>query len=120
MSGLIGIALRSLRNRAFTAALTACTVALSVALLVGVERLRLDTRDAFLRSVSGTDLIVGARSHPVQLLLYSVFRLGDPTNNLGWDRLRLHHRRCFIDWRYCKPVYKRRTKVCRIYKLAPR
>ena len=85
MSGLIGIALRSLRNRAFTATLTVCTVALSVALLVGVERLRLDTRDAFLRSVSGTDLIVGARSHPVQLLLYSVFRLGDPTNNLGWD-----------------------------------
>jgi putative ABC transport system permease protein len=85
MSGLAGIALRSLRNRAFTATLTVCTVALSVALLVGVERLRLDTRDAFLRSVSGTDLIVGARSHPVQLLLYSVFRLGDPTNNLGWD-----------------------------------
>lgn len=85
MSGLIGIALRSLRNRAFTATLTVCTVALSVALLVGVERLRLDTREAFVRSVSGTDLIVGARSHPVQLLLYSVFRLGDPTNNLGWD-----------------------------------
>lgn len=85
MSGLLGIALRSLRNRAFTAVLTVCTVALSVSLLVGVERLRLDTRDGFLRSVSGTDLIIGARSHPVQLLLYSVFRLGDPTNNLGWD-----------------------------------
>jgi putative ABC transport system permease protein len=85
MSGLGGIALRSLRNRAFTSALTVCTVALSVALLVGVERLRLDTREAFLRSVAGTDLIIGARSHPVQLLLYSVFRLGDPTNNLGWE-----------------------------------
>lgn len=85
MIGLAGIALGSLRNRAITAALTVCTVALSVALLVGVERLRLEARDAFLRSVSGTDLIIGARSHPVQLLLYSVFRLGDPTNNLGWE-----------------------------------
>lgn len=87
MNALPHIALRSLRNRSFTAILTVVTVALSVMLLVGVERMRLDTRDAFLRSVSGTDLIVGARSHPVQLLLYSVFRLGDPTNNLGWENV---------------------------------
>ena len=84
MIALPHIALRSLRNRAFTAVLTVLSVALSVMLLVGVERMRVDTRESFLRSVSGTDLIVGARSHPVQLLLYSVFRLGDPTNNLDW------------------------------------
>ena len=36
-------------------------------------------------SISGTDLIVGARSGQVNLLLYSVFRIGNPTNNVGWD-----------------------------------
>ncbi|HAI59331.1 MAG TPA: peptide ABC transporter permease, partial [Xanthomonadaceae bacterium] len=52
---------------------------------LGIERVRHEARDAFLRSVAGTDLIVGARAHPVQLLLYSVFRLGEPTANLQWD-----------------------------------
>jgi putative ABC transport system permease protein len=85
MTALLRIAWRSLRNRGFTAALTVLTVALSVMLLLGVERLREQTRESFLRSVSGTDLIVGARAHPVQLLLYSVFRMGDATNNMRWE-----------------------------------
>lgn len=84
-TALLGLAWRSLRNRRFTVSLTVATVALSVALLVGVERLRIETRESFMRSVAGTDLIVGARAHPVQLLLYSVFRLGDATNNLSWE-----------------------------------
>lgn len=82
MSTLLRIAWRSLRNRGFIAMLTVLTVALSVMLLLGVERLREQTRDSFLRSVSGTDLIVGARAHPVQLLLYSVFRMGDASNDM--------------------------------------
>lgn len=85
MTALLGLAWRSLRNRRFTVLLTVFTVGLSVMLLIGVERLRSQTRESFLRAVAGTDLIVGARAHPVQLLLYSVFRLGDATNNLRWS-----------------------------------
>lgn len=84
MSALLRIALASLWNRRFTVMLTVLTVAVSVMLFLGVERLRQEARESFLRTVSGTDLIVGARAHPVQLLLYSVFRLGDATNNLSW------------------------------------
>ncbi len=82
---LLPLAWRSLRNRAFATALTVFTIALAITLLLGVERLRDQTRESFLRTVAGTDLIVGARAHPVQLLLYSVFHLGDATNNLSWD-----------------------------------
>lgn len=57
--------------------------ALSVTLLVGAERVREEARESFANTISGTDLIVGARSGAVQLLLYSVFRIGDPTNNLS-------------------------------------
>ena len=53
--------------------------------LVGVERLRTEARASFANTLSGTDLIVGARSGPVQLLLYSVFRIGDATNNMSWQ-----------------------------------
>ena len=42
-------------------------------------------RESFTQSVSGTDLVVGARTSPVQLMLYAVFRLGEPTNNMDWQ-----------------------------------
>ncbi len=79
------IALNSLLNRRLTVALSILTVALSVLLLVGVERLRTEARNSFANTVSGTDLIVGARTGSVQLLLYSVFRVGNATNNIGWE-----------------------------------
>ncbi|MFN0316693.1 MAG: ABC transporter permease [Burkholderiales bacterium] len=79
------LAIKSLRNRKFTAALTAISIALSVMLLLGVERMRNESRTSFTATVSGTDLIVGARSSPVHLLLYSVFHVGNPTNNLRWE-----------------------------------
>ncbi len=40
---------------------------------------------SFASTISGTDLIVGARSGSVNLLLYSVFRIGNATNNIRWD-----------------------------------
>lgn len=81
---ILSLAWQSLINRRFTAALTVISIALSVTLLVGVERLRTEARASFANTLSGTDLIVGARSGPVQLLLYAVFRIGDATNNISW------------------------------------
>lgn len=85
---LIGLAWRSLLNRRFAVILTICTIALSIGLLVLVEQLRSEVRQSFQRSVSGTDLIVGGRTAPIQLLLYSVFGLGDATNNISIETWR--------------------------------
>ena len=85
---IFSLAWKSLINRRFTALLTVLSIALSVTLLVGVERLRTEARASFANTLSGTDLIVGARSGPVQLLLYSVFRIGDATNNFSWQSYR--------------------------------
>ncbi|MBB1520507.1 ABC transporter permease [Aquipseudomonas guryensis] len=82
---LIRIALASLNNRRFTALLTVFAIALSVCLLLAVERVRSEARASFASTISGTDLIVGARSGSVNLLLYSVFRIGNATNNIRWD-----------------------------------
>ena len=82
---LLRLSAASLWNRRSTAALTVLGVALSVAMLLGVEKVRRDARDAFANTLSGTDLIVGARSGAVQLLLYSVFRIGNATNNISWQ-----------------------------------
>lgn len=75
---------RSLWNRRGTALLTIFAIAISVALLLGVQKMRTAAREGFASTVSGVDLIVGARSGPLNLLLYSVFRVGDATANVSW------------------------------------
>jgi putative ABC transport system permease protein len=82
---MLTLAIKSLRNRRFTTILTVASIALSVTLLLGVERLRKEAKASFTSTISGTDLIVGARTGPVQLLLYSVFRIGNATNNISWQ-----------------------------------
>jgi putative ABC transport system permease protein len=82
---LLRLALASLANRRFTALLTVFAIALSVCLLLAVERVRTEARNSFASTISGTDLIVGARSGSINLLLYSVFRIGNATNNIRWD-----------------------------------
>ncbi len=85
MGALFSLALKSAWNRRYSLGLTVLAIALSVTLLLGIERLRQDAREGFAQSVSGTDLVVGARTSPVQLMLYSVFRIGEATNNMEWS-----------------------------------
>ena len=82
---MLTLAVKSLKNRKFTTVLTVASIALSVTLLLGVERIRKEAKASFTKTISGTDLIVGARTGPVQLLLYSVFRIGSATNNISWQ-----------------------------------
>lgn len=84
MKALFTLAARSAWNRRFVLALVVLSIALSTFLLLGIERLRQDLRANFSQAVSGTDLIVGARTGPVQLLLYAVFRIGNATNNIRY------------------------------------
>lgn len=85
---ILSLALRSLWNRRVTVGLTVFAIAVSVALVLGVERLRHDAKASFANTIAGTDLIVGARSGATQLLLYSVFHIGNATNNIAWRSYR--------------------------------
>ena len=82
---ILRLALGSLIARATTVGMTILAIALSVALFLGVEKVRTGAKASFADTISGTALIVGARSGSVQLLLYSVFRIGNATNNLTWS-----------------------------------
>ena len=92
------LALKSLRNRAFSTSLTVGSIALSVALLIGVENVRVGMRESFSNTISQTDLIVGAKGGTIQLLLYSVFGMGSPTNNLTWDTYREWAEHPAVEW----------------------
>ena len=95
---LLLLAWKSARSRAATTILTLLSIAISTALLLGVEKVRTGARASFAQTVSGTDLIVGARSGPINLLLYSVFRLGDPTANLSWTSYEAFAGRPDVAW----------------------
>ena len=82
---MFGFSLRSLWNRRFVAALTVLAIGLSVALIVGVERLRDGARDSFENSASGIDLIVAPRGNSVQILMATVFGVGGTGTGMGWD-----------------------------------
>src|SRR4030095_8864391 len=81
---LLTLALASAWNRRFTLTLTLAAIALSVAMLLGVERARNAAHESFAHSISGTDLVVGPRTSPVQLMLYAVFRIGEATAHTQW------------------------------------
>lgn len=92
------LAWRSLLNRWVTAVLTILAIAVSVMLLLGVEKVRTGARSSFANTISGTDLIVGARSGDLQLLLYSVFRIGNATNNMTYESYEDIARDEAVDW----------------------
>jgi putative ABC transport system permease protein len=95
---MLTLAIKSLKNRKFTTILTVASIALSVTLLLGVERIRKEAKASFTNTISGTDLIVGARTGPVQLLLYSVFRIGNATNNISWESYQEIARNPNVKW----------------------
>ncbi|MEL6239852.1 MAG: ABC transporter permease [Pseudomonadota bacterium] len=95
---LIRLAWHSLLSRRLTVALTVFAIALSVALFLGVEKVRTGAKASFADTISGTDLIVGARSGGVQLLLYSVFRIGNATNNVTWESYEDIAQREEVEW----------------------
>ena len=84
MTTVVRLAWQSLRNRWLTALLTVLAIAVSVVLLLGVEKIRNSARASFANTISDVDLIVGARTGNIQLLLYSVFHIGNATNNVTW------------------------------------
>ena len=95
---ILRLAFGSLVARGLTVGMTILAIALSVALFLGVEKVRTGAKASFADTISGTDLIVGARSGSVQLLLYSVFRIGNATNNLTWESYQDIAARPEVDW----------------------
>ncbi|MDJ0842376.1 MAG: ABC transporter permease [Acidobacteriota bacterium] len=90
---ILRLAVSSLHNRLLVSALTVFSIALSVALLLGVEQVRTGLRESFSNTISGTDLIVGTRVGKLQLVLFTVFGIGSTPDNIDYetfDRYRNH------------------------------
>lgn len=98
MRAILLLALKSAWARRLTLGIVLVAIAVASALLLAVERVRHDARQSFTQSVSGVDLVVGARSGGVQLMLYAVFHSGSATNNLRMDSFEAIATNPAIDW----------------------
>lgn len=92
------LAIASLKNRAGTVLLTVLTIGLSVTLFLGVEKIRHSTKTSFEATIAGSDLIVGARTAPVNLLLAAVFRIGNVSANISWESAQEIAARSDVAW----------------------
>nr|WP_136251014.1 ABC transporter permease [Ningiella ruwaisensis] len=82
---ILRLALKSLQSRRTSVLLTVLSIMVSVSLLISVEHIRTQAKESFNRTISDVDIIVGARTGQINLLLYSVFRIGNPSNNISWE-----------------------------------
>ena len=82
------VAVSSLLSRRGSAVMTLMAISVAIFVLLGIEQIRQQARDSFASTVSGVDLIVGAKTGSLNLLLYSVFRIGSPTDNISWQAYR--------------------------------
>ncbi|MDR0665434.1 MAG: ABC transporter permease [Helicobacteraceae bacterium] len=95
---LLTLAAKSAWNRRGTLSLVAFSIALSTALLLGVERIRTQVKESFVQTISGTDLIVGSRGGDIQLMLYAAFHIGSATNNMSWQSAEAIAARSDVAW----------------------
>lgn len=92
------ITFKSLRNRAFTSFLCILSIALSIALYLGIQRLRKGAEEGFTNTISQTDFIVGAKGGAINLLLYSVFHMGQAVNNVRFSTYEMVKNNPIVKW----------------------
>ena len=98
LGALFGVAYQSLRYRIGGVVLAIAAVAISVFVLLSVEHVRHEARSSFASTVSNVDLIVGARTGEINLLLLSIFRIGTPTANVAWESVEAIAEQPNVEW----------------------
>tara|TARA_B100001989_G_C24541237_1_gene467681 strand:- start:1363 stop:2607 length:1245 start_codon:yes stop_codon:yes gene_type:complete len=98
MKILINLAYQSLLSRKITVFLTIISLTVSIVLFLSIDTLRLGAKKSFFGNVKSGDIILGSRSGEIQLLLYSLFQIGSPTNNISWESFQEISKKPEIDW----------------------
>ncbi|OFC70337.1 ABC transporter permease [Alteromonas confluentis] len=95
---LLSFAVSSLKSRAKSVVLTFLSLLISISVLLSVEHVRMQAESSFSRTVSDVDLIVGAPSGQLNLMLYSIFRMGSPTNNISYESVEMLKGHSQVEW----------------------
>ena len=90
--------LKSMRSRIIPTSLVTISLMASMVLLLSIERVQQATEEGFNQSISGVDAIIGPRSSSLELVLYTVFHIGRPTNNITTKTINDMKQRSDISW----------------------
>src|SRR5437879_1295165 len=85
---ILTLALKYLRGRLVTSALTVVSIALGVSLVVASVALACGIREGFIAGTTDYNLVVGAKGSPTQLVLGVVFRMDLATPNIEFTTYR--------------------------------
>ncbi|MEM5514093.1 ABC transporter permease [Pseudoalteromonas sp. AS84] len=95
---LVSLAWSSLASRRKSVILTFLSLLISISVLLSVEHIRQQAKESFNRTISDVDMIVGAPSGQLNLLLYSIFRMGSPTSNINYKSYETLKSSSLVKW----------------------
>lgn len=95
---LITLTWKSLMSRKWTVWLCSISVALTLNLVLTLQTIKSSSEESFTQTISQVDLLVGARGGQLQLLLFSVFNMGNATNNISIEAYEKWKNHKSIDW----------------------
>ena len=98
MKTFVNLAYKALLHRGETVLLTILSLALSIFLFLSVEQLRHAAEESFTQTISQTDLIVGARTGPTNLVLATVFNRGIFANNIKMSTYEFWKNKSSVEW----------------------
>ena len=81
-----------------TVTLTILSLVVSMSVLISVEHTSAQVKKSFNRTISCINLIVGVPSGELNLLLHSLFRMGNPTNNIRYDSFSMLKSHKSVEW----------------------
>lgn len=82
---LLKLAHKSLLSRMSSVMLTVVSITTGIMLMILLNFTNQQVKSSFSKTISGIDLIVGAKTSDVNLLLYSVFHKGVAADNISWS-----------------------------------
>ncbi len=95
---IFSLVLSNIAQRKVSVVLTALSVALGVALIAATLDIKRQVEEKFSQTSVGYELILGAKGSPLQLVLNTVYHLGNPTGNLPYSVYELYRKSPFVSY----------------------
>ena len=84
MRELLYLTYKSILNRKLTFLLSVFSIAISVVLLLGVDKAIKSSKSHFINTINETDIVVGSSNGSLDILLNLVFHLSDPLKEMSY------------------------------------
>ena len=92
------LAFQSLLNRWLSCLLIILTLSFSISLFFTVSRIQESVKSSFQNTISGVDSVIASRGGDLQILLNSVFLIGQPNTTIKWNTYKDIKDKKVINW----------------------